>query len=97
MAGVHYVVIALIFGLATGIIGRGKGSSFFIWFLVGTVLPLLGLVAVILYRSEQDEPERQLPHLRQGPEALRPGLPALRHGPLPAGPGGRAPARGVGR
>ena len=59
--GNEYVVIALLFGIATGIIGRGKGSSFFIWFLVGTVLPLIGLIAVILYRSEKTEPERQCP------------------------------------
>jgi hypothetical protein len=56
-----YALIALSFGLATGIIGRAKGSSFLIWALVGTILPLLGLVAVILYRSESDEPERQCP------------------------------------
>ena len=57
----EYVVIALSFGLATGIIGRAKGSSFFIWLVIGTILPLLGLVAVILYRVEKDEPERQCP------------------------------------
>jgi hypothetical protein len=57
----EYAVIAITFGLATAIIGRAKGSSFFIWLLVGTVLPLLGLVAVILYRSEKVEPERQCP------------------------------------
>ena len=56
-----YLLIAISFGLATGIIARGKGSSFFIWLLIGTVLPILGLVAVILYRSEQDEPERRCP------------------------------------
>ena len=38
------------------IIGRAKGSSFWIWLLIGTVLPLLGLIAVILYRAEKDEP-----------------------------------------
>jgi hypothetical protein len=59
--GNEYVVIALLFGIATGIIGRAKGSSFFIWFLVGTVLPLIGLIAVILFRSEKTEPERQCP------------------------------------
>ena len=48
-------------GLATGIIGRGKGSSFFIWFLVGFILPVLGLIAVLLYRSERTEPERRCP------------------------------------
>ena len=61
MAGGAYVIIALTFGIATGVIGRRKGSSFFIWFLVGTVLPILGLIAVILYRAETEEPERRCP------------------------------------
>ena len=61
MAGGAYVIIALSFGLATGIIGRGKGSSFWIWFAVGTVSPILGLIAVILYRGEEEEPERRGP------------------------------------
>ena len=59
--GFEYVPIALSFGLATGIIGRGKGSSFFIWFIVGTVLLFIGLVAVLFYRSEKQEPERRCP------------------------------------
>ena len=98
MAGAPYLIIALRFGLATGIIGRAKGSSFFIWFLVGTVLPFFGLIAVILYRSEHDRARAPVPDLQQDPEALRPGLPALRHRPLPAGPlrGGRAPRSGAG-
>ncbi|HSJ18270.1 MAG TPA: hypothetical protein VK920_09270 [Solirubrobacterales bacterium] len=57
----EYVVIALSFGLATAIIGKAKDSSFFIWLAVGTVLPLFGLIAVILYRSERTEPERRCP------------------------------------
>lgn len=57
--GFEYAVIALSFGLATGIIGKGKGSSFFIWFAVGCVLLLIGLAAVILFRSEKHEPERR--------------------------------------
>ena len=57
----EYLVIAFSFGLATGIIGRAKGSSFFIWFLIGTVIPPLGLLAVILYRVDKDEPERPCP------------------------------------
>ena len=56
-----YLVIAFSFGLATGIIGRSKGSSFWLWLLIGTVLPLLGLIAVILYRADRDEPERPCP------------------------------------
>jgi uncharacterized paraquat-inducible protein A len=59
--GLEYPVIAFCFGLATAIIGRSKGSSFWLWLLIGTFLPLLGLVAVILYRREADEPERQCP------------------------------------
>ena len=61
MTGAPYLVIALSFGIATGIIGRAKGSSFVIWFLVGSVLPVIGLVAVILHRTETEEPERRCP------------------------------------
>ena len=39
MAGAPYVIIALLFGIATAFVGRGKGSSFLIWFLIGTVVP----------------------------------------------------------
>ena len=60
MAG-PYLIIALSFGIATAIIGRAKGSSFFIWLIVGTVLPILGLVAVIFHRPDTDEPERRCP------------------------------------
>jgi hypothetical protein len=58
---VIYIVIALWMGLAAGFVGRIKGSSFFIWFLVGTVLPFLGLLAAVLYRSDKDELRRQCP------------------------------------
>jgi ribosomal protein L37E len=61
MAGGTYVVIALTFGIATGVIGRAKGGSFLLWFLIGGIVPLLGLIVVILYRREQDEPERTCP------------------------------------
>ena len=57
----EYLVIVFFFGLATGIIGRRKGSSFFVWFLIGAVLPFLGLLAAVLYRRDKDEPERQCP------------------------------------
>ncbi len=60
--GLEYPVIAFTFGLATGIIGKAKGSSFWIWFLIGAVLLLLGLIAAILHRTEKIEPERQCPN-----------------------------------
>jgi biotin transporter BioY len=59
--GYGYLLFAVLFGLLTGAIGKSKGSSFWIWFLVGTVLPVLGLVAAFLFRFEKDEPERQCP------------------------------------
>ena len=52
---------ALMFALAPAIIAKAKGSSFFIWFAIGLVLPGLGLIAAILYRFEKDEPERRCP------------------------------------
>jgi hypothetical protein len=56
---VAFVVIAFFFGLAGGVIGKIKGSSFFLWFLVGFAVPLLGTLAAIFYRFERDEPRRR--------------------------------------
>jgi hypothetical protein len=58
---VAYLVIAFSFALAGGLVGRIKGSSFFIWFLISGALPVLGLVAALLYRTERDELRRQCP------------------------------------
>ena len=54
-----YIVIAVCFGLAGGVIGKLKGSSFLIWFLIGAGLPLLGTIAAVCYRFERDEPRRE--------------------------------------
>ena len=56
-----YLVIAFSFALAGGLVGRIKGSSFFIWFLISGILPVIGLVAALLYRTERDELRRQCP------------------------------------
>jgi hypothetical protein len=56
-----YLVLCFFFGLATGVIGRMKGSSFFLWFLIGAVLPIAGLLAAVLYRYESEEPHRRCP------------------------------------
>jgi hypothetical protein len=61
MAGGAYVAIALSFALAGGIVGKLKGSSFWIWFLVSGVVPFLGLLTAVLYRSERDELRRTCP------------------------------------
>jgi hypothetical protein len=56
-----YLAIPLCFGLAGGIVGRIKGSSFGLWFLISGAMPIFGLMAAILYRNERDEPRRQCP------------------------------------
>ena len=56
-----YLVIAFSFALAGGLVGKIKGSSFLIWFLISGVLPVIGLVAALLYRTERDELRRQCP------------------------------------
>jgi hypothetical protein len=56
-----YVVIAFCFGLAGGIVGKIKGSSFFLWFLISAVIPVLGLITAIAYRFEREELRRECP------------------------------------
>jgi hypothetical protein len=58
---VAYLILATSFAFAGGLVGRLKGSSFFIWFLISGLLPVLGLVAALLYRAERDELRRQCP------------------------------------
>ena len=57
----EFVVLAFFCGLSAGVIGKLKGSSFWIWFLVGAVLPLLGTIAAAFYRNEHREPRRRCP------------------------------------
>ena len=54
-------VVLFFFGLSAGTIGKIKGSSFWIWFLIGLVLPGLGTLIALLYRFESKEPRRRCP------------------------------------
>ena len=56
-----YLIICLFFGLAGGIVGRTKGSSFVLWFLISGLIPVLGLLAAVFYRYEINEVRRQCP------------------------------------
>jgi len=56
-----YVLLAFAATFATAFIGRAKGGSFLLWLIIGVLLPFLGLLVAILYRREQDEPERRCP------------------------------------
>jgi hypothetical protein len=58
---VEFVVLAFFFGLSAGVVGKIKGSSFFIWFLIGTCLPIIGTIAAVLWRWEGREPLRECP------------------------------------
>jgi hypothetical protein len=57
-----YLVIAICFGLAGGLVGKIKGSSFLLWFLISGLVPVFGLMAAIAYRFESDEVRRRCPN-----------------------------------
>jgi len=57
----QFLVLLFFFGLATGVVGRIKGSSFLVWHLIGFCLPVVGLLGAILYRWERQEPRRRCP------------------------------------
>jgi hypothetical protein len=59
VAGSGLLVIMLFFGLAGGIVGRVKGSSFFMWFMISGLVPFVGLLTAICYRVENQELRRQ--------------------------------------
>jgi ribosomal protein S27AE len=61
MYGMGYVVIAIAFGFAGGFVGRMKGSSFWVWFLISGLVPVFGLLAAVFYRWEDRELRRQCP------------------------------------
>ena len=60
-SGLELLVICFFFGLAGGIVGRVKGSSFIMWFLISACVPFIGLLTAILYRFENKELRRQCP------------------------------------
>jgi hypothetical protein len=59
--GLALVSVMLVFGGAGGYIGRRKGSSFWIWFLICAVPPFFGILAALFYRYETDELRRPCP------------------------------------
>ncbi|HEY8763284.1 MAG TPA: hypothetical protein VIM18_03775 [Solirubrobacteraceae bacterium] len=61
MAGAGLVVIMVFFGLAGGIVGRLKGSSFLLWFTIAGLIPFLGLLTAVFYRFENQELRRECP------------------------------------
>ena len=56
-----YLIIALLFAFAGGFVGKAKGSSIELWFLISGLIPGYGLLAALFYRIESDEPRRACP------------------------------------
>jgi hypothetical protein len=56
-----YAIIALCFAISGGVVGRIKGSSFWLWFLISGIVPVLGLITALLYRYESEELRRRCP------------------------------------
>jgi len=61
MAGGGLIVIMFCFGLAGGLVGKSKGSSFWLWFMIAGLVPFLGLLTALFYRREDEELRRQCP------------------------------------
>ena len=57
----EYLIIASVSGVWAGLIGRSKGSSPVIWFVIGAIVPFLGVLIAVLYRHEDDELRKQCP------------------------------------
>ena len=57
----EFIFVALLFGVATAAIARLKGSSVFLWFLIGTALPGVGILGALFMRDERTEPRRECP------------------------------------
>jgi hypothetical protein len=51
---VAYIVLILFCGLSAGVVAKTRGNGFWIWFLIGLVLPFLGTVGALLYRRDRD-------------------------------------------
>ena len=80
MTGAYFLVILFFFGLATGIVGKIKGSSFLIWFLVGFCLPVVGPAGRAPLPLGARRAADAVPALRRDREDHRPGLHAVRRG-----------------
>jgi hypothetical protein len=61
LAGGAYVIIAISFGIGGGIVGKAKGSSFWLWFLISGAVPIFGMMAAVLYRNENAQERRACP------------------------------------
>jgi hypothetical protein len=59
--GTELIPIVFFLGLSAGVIGKIKGSSFVLWFLIGVATLGVGILAALAYRVERREPARACP------------------------------------
>ncbi len=59
--GLGLLFLVAAFGTIGGVLGKRKGSSFWIWFLVCGCPPFLGLLAALFYRYDNEELRRECP------------------------------------
>lgn len=57
-----YLVVCVVFGVVTGLVARARGSSWFLWGLIGAIFPVLGLAGILLFRREDNELRRSCPN-----------------------------------
>jgi len=53
-----FLLICALFGVAGGLQGRAKGSSFLLWFMISGAVPLFGFIASIVYPGNRHELRR---------------------------------------
>lgn len=53
-----FLLICALFGVAGGLQGRAKGSSFLLWFAISAAVPLFGFIASIVYPGSRHELRR---------------------------------------
>jgi hypothetical protein len=61
LAGLQLIPILVVLGLIGGWLGKVKGSSFWMWFLISFCVPFIGLLTAIFYRYENEELRRPCP------------------------------------
>lgn len=54
-----FLLICVLFGIAGGLQGRAKGSSFVLWFFIAACLPVFGFLAALAYPGHRREERRQ--------------------------------------
>ena len=59
--GLGLIALVIAFGAIGGVLGRVKGSSFWMWFLICGCPPFLGLLAAVFYRYDNEELRRECP------------------------------------